>query len=1439
MRAPRDPPRDGEPATLPTAPAAVTAPTAPAAITAPTRDEGSAGGAAHAIQVGDVVGRHQLIARLGQGGMGQVFAAHDAGLDRTVAIKFVSVVNAAMVERFLAEARVTARCTHPNIVGVHEIGRHGDAPYLVLEYLAGPSLAKLVRGGERLPVARVIAIMTAVARALACAHSHGIVHRDLTPSNVVVLPDGTVKVLDFGIAAYASARAGAEDETAARPGEVAGTLRYMAPEQVAGHDVDGRADLWAFGVVLYELLAGVRPYDHLDEAALRAELLDPARPTPSITTHRADLPPALVQVVARCLEKTRARRVGSADELVAALQALAGDDAPARAPRRSRPTAALAAGVAVISLVAGVAWWRGRAAAPRSTAAPPAEVATRLERLERAEERLRTAGDTAAADALFAQFVAQPENAALVAEAWLRRSDRETARRALEPALASAAAGYLAARDAATVARALTAVVAIQLARRRWDDVERALALRGRTDDPAIARAAEALAVATRRASSRGAAVAPAQAAARALATGRLEPGEPRAAAAVDLDGDGRDEVVALDGAALRAWRPGDGPWWQAPGPAGGVALCAGRDGGGAWLAAPDREVTPLYRVDGRGATRVFTAGRGATCAIGDLDGDGAAELYVGDWRDLVRYRAEPDGTWRATRLSIGSVVNALVAADLDGDGRTELAVAAGEWQAYDVRVLGGAAMALVDRIRLGRVAALAALARGPGQPRILLARKDRNWPSVLFLPPDRPAGVPDGYYALRLAAGRLRVTGHLADELSAMNATLHAADLDGDGRDEGVATEVEGHVRVVHVDDAGGLDGATVEGLAILAAGRFDDAPGATAVARVADGPRTSTWWLGGGPTPLPPVAAAPHPPAAAVPAGLDASLAITWRRATDLVAVGATASALAAFEQLAAVAPPDQQAPALAEVLALRQRRGDPLGAIHEALAARAAPRSRAQLAALSAAAAAATDDGELAAAVRVIDAALASPALGAAERASLLATRAQVEPFEVTLFDGGPLDDAWQILDPIGVRRDPVRRALVLDAFGAQPLAALELTRTRGPVELIVEGTITRAEWAAGLGFALRPLADGAPPVAFTLRNMGGGGIYHLATERIGLEVAEDELELHPDITAPVALRARITWFPERGRVIWDLTVGERRLRRTAHHPPVTAARWRVELTSHNRGLDDAPTRAVLGLARLAVAGLARGPVAPPSPLADARRALADGALDRVPALLARAAGPDAALIEAVRALRAGESQAALAALGRLRGRGPASEEVQAQLAHLARAEDGAHADAVRAAAGADRIAVIARAWAIVAWQHPEAELVQRELTQNLRELELRGPAPAAAALLFLRARARAAIGEPAAAEADLDALLAPSRAGPIPDDVHARAHVERARLAARRGATDLARRAVLAALDASKWPEAVADTVLLDPALAALAAGPGLERVRALGRPLATP
>ncbi|WP_327069798.1 serine/threonine-protein kinase [Kitasatospora sp. NBC_01302] len=257
-----------------------------------------------------VDGRYRLEQRLGQGGMGEVWRAHDPALDRPVAIKFLSrqvAVDGELLERFRREARVTARFQHPGITQVFETGSHNGQLYLVMELLDGRDLGALLKEqASPMPVEQAVDLAAQVADALAYAHRKDIVHRDIKPANLMLVEGGRVKVCDFGIAGYIRA-----DSDLTRTGRLIGTPAYMAPEQCEGRRVDGRADLYALGCVLFALLTGQPPFSSLGSypAVLVAHL---RTPPPLLSERRTRVPDALQRIVSALLAKDPAARPGDA-----------------------------------------------------------------------------------------------------------------------------------------------------------------------------------------------------------------------------------------------------------------------------------------------------------------------------------------------------------------------------------------------------------------------------------------------------------------------------------------------------------------------------------------------------------------------------------------------------------------------------------------------------------------------------------------------------------------------------------------------------------------------------------------------------------------------------------------------------------------------------------------------------------------------------------------------------------------------------------------------------------------------------------------------------------------------------------------------------------------------------------------------------------------------
>ena len=348
------------------------------------------------LEVGTRLGAYEITGPIGAGGMGEVYRADDARLRRTVAIKILPphLATPDRLERFQQEARVASTLNHPNILTIHDVGREGDTAWFAMELVEGQSLRDILNAGS-IPLKRALDFARQIAEGLAKAHTAGVVHRDLKPENVMITGDGQAKIVDFGIAKAVagpgSASAGAGSTMTAMagttPGLVVGTIGYMSPEQASGRPVDYRADQFALGLLVYELVTRTRPFERPTTAQSIAATIE-AEPAP-IDAVNPDVPPHLADIVTRLLAKDPAERYDSTRDLARDLGSVL-DGLSRRTPadgtagtgrsvpeRQRRPGWTRAAVVTAIVLpIAAASGWLLR----RGTEAPVQQIAGEFDR---------------------------------------------------------------------------------------------------------------------------------------------------------------------------------------------------------------------------------------------------------------------------------------------------------------------------------------------------------------------------------------------------------------------------------------------------------------------------------------------------------------------------------------------------------------------------------------------------------------------------------------------------------------------------------------------------------------------------------------------------------------------------------------------------------------------------------------------------------------------------------------------------------------------------------------------------------------------------------------------------------------------------------------------------------------------------------------------------
>jgi eukaryotic-like serine/threonine-protein kinase len=331
--------------------------------------------------IGKTLGHYQITNQLGKGGMGEVFRAKDEKLGRDVAIKVLPeefAHNPERVARFQREAKLLASLNHPNIAAIHGLEESGGTNFLVLELVEGETLADQIKRGPA-PVEESLKLALQIAEALEAAHEKGVIHRDLKPANIKITPDGKVKVLDFGLAkAFAAEPADSNlsnsptlSNAATQQGVILGTAAYMSPEQARGKPVDKRTDIWAFGCVLFEMLAGRAPFSGNDVTDILAAVI---RAEPDWNCLPANLHGRLREVIERCLKKDVKDRAHDISDIRLDIQKIVADSGGAsiqmaamteHRTKLQRIFPRIASALVLGIIVGGVAVWKLKPPEPR------------------------------------------------------------------------------------------------------------------------------------------------------------------------------------------------------------------------------------------------------------------------------------------------------------------------------------------------------------------------------------------------------------------------------------------------------------------------------------------------------------------------------------------------------------------------------------------------------------------------------------------------------------------------------------------------------------------------------------------------------------------------------------------------------------------------------------------------------------------------------------------------------------------------------------------------------------------------------------------------------------------------------------------------------------------------------------------------------------------
>ena len=1388
--------------------------------------------------VPQTIGRYMVLGVVGSGGMGVVYAAQDDQLGRKVAIKVLHSEGKRKKNhiRLLREARALAKLAHPNVVAIHEVGETGGRIYIAMEFIEGRTLRAWL--SERRPSRpEILAALTQAGRGVEAAHAAGLIHRDLKPDNIFVGDDGRVRVMDFGLARASGgddSDSGTTVQSIVEPtsvtltGALLGTPGYMAPEQYRGGAIDLRCDVFGFSVVLFEALYGLRPFRGADLAEIRAATFRGAPGVPD----DASVPGWLAAIVRRGLAVERSERWPNMSELLTAL----GRDPEVT---RRRVLGWLGGAALAASLVFGltllfVTLQQHWAAEHRES-----QAAGRLDVLTAAISRAEGAGDREGADALFQSFVGDPANAGTraLARAWLRRGDAR--RHDPSAALLAYAEAYVAAEADDDVTAALRSMSAVFHEAWRGPALARNLAeLRELDEDAARGELAVDAALWRRDLAGAHAEVASDSPWAPLLAT--LARGRP-----------------------LGVWASYITPLGHDPGPRAPAYVAIHPDAQGGALLDRDLQVLDRWRADGVNRLPVpgtpwLLTHRGREIQLVDLRAplevrwrSEAAEGFhhaalldpgLGGAPTVVFSRRYPARGLRALRLGEGPVheevahrstdaadsdIEAMLSADFDGDGAPELAVSAGPWRAFDVRILRPAAdgaLALLGRRQLGRVSALAAVSRD-GRT-LLAALKDDHCPAPDVFPEPPHLGPKAGLYLLEWTGFELRDAGFVPlptrDDRSRFVALHHnaAGDFDGDGREDlafGLEDGGDTWTWLLRQTDAG-FEGTFVAGMIPFLAAQIDADPARELLVGLAG--EDDSWVLGVEGAPIPPIvgpAATPPPaPQLAAPA-----LQGKERRAEHLAALGLFRTAAATLQGAASLASDASAQLRLWDRSAeLWRADGDDESAL--AIDSRVDQDPDLGPRALGRSAAALTRLGRYEDAYRAATNLLYHPKRSAEDAAAAQEHLARLGPLVApdqrldVRFDA-PLSRAWQIFSPGALRRAPATSTLqVVSAGAGVPLAELPLEWDAGPLALEIELDVKRLEYGTCLGASVVD-ADDNPWIGVAVCGLGGGGRTLRSSACRGgragwLPGPERQV---PSALAPERLRLRVFYDPAQGLSECSLSEGGPAITITSRDTAAPVpGRYRLRLGAGSAG----PIRglAQIDLHRLELRGARPAPVP-------------ESAIQRDRPLHLLVESEPLAALELLDALPDAHPRAAFAKViahdeladpvGLLRALAVLPKEFddltwQLELVLLLRQRPAAAA-ALRATLGPETLPLLQLAWQIGRAEQRDPA-IGAEVLRALRGVDLLVPRDAAGrdalrALLTLRAAIWRHGGETERARRDLEVALTL-----VEGDAGAGLHLELASLLAEVDPS-AARTHATEALRLSATPELVRDRLREFPAL----------------------